>query len=35
MQHDGVALGFSLRPVFTNIVMVVLERTIIPSLSNK
>ena len=35
MQHDGVALGSPLRPVFTNIVMVVLERTIIPSLSNK
>ena len=35
MQNDGVALGSPLGLVFANIVMVVLERTIIPSLSNK
>ena len=35
MQNDGVAMGFPLGPVLANIFMVELERTIIPSFSDK
>ena len=35
MQNDGVAIGSPLGPVLTNLSMVELGRTTIPSLSNK
>ena len=35
MQNDGVAMGFPLGPVLANIFVVELERTIIPSFSDK
>ena len=35
MQNDGVTIGFPLGPVLANIFMVELERTIIPSFSDK
>ena len=35
VQNDGVAMGFPLGPVLANIFMVELERTIIPSFSDK
>ena len=35
MQSGGIAMGSPFRPVLVNIFMVELERTIIPSLSDK
>ena len=35
MQNDGVAMGFPLGPVLANIFLVELEKTIMPSFSDK
>ena len=35
MQNDGVAMGFPLGPVLANIFIVELEKTIMPSFSDK
>ena len=35
MQNDGVAMGFPLAPVLANIFIVELEKTIMPSFSDK
>ena len=35
MKNDGVAMGSPLGPALANIFMIELERTIIPSLSDK